>query len=97
MKIVNLAHAAVVIVLVGIVIVRVFVQGLAPLLLESVGNVMIRLRNSGKTILLVEQNLPIALNVAGVTHVLNRGRIVYSSIPQKLRENGEIKTCYLDL
>ena len=42
-------------------------------------------------------NLPMALNVADVTHVLNRGRIVYSSVPQALWENGGIKSRYLGL
>ena len=57
----------------------------------------IRLKSRGSTILLVEQILPMALNVADVTHVLNRGRIVYSSVPQALWENGEIKSRYLGL
>lgn len=57
-------------------------EGLAPLLVQSVADVILRLKGKGYTILLVEQNLPMALKVADVTHVLSRGRIVHSSAPQ---------------
>lgn len=72
-------------------------EGLAPLLVQTVADVMIRLKKRGHTILLVEQNLPMALKVADVTHVLSRGRIVYSSRPQELWDNEEIKSRYLGL
>jgi branched-chain amino acid transport system ATP-binding protein len=57
----------------------------------------LRIKKKGCTILLVEQNLPMALNVADRTHVLSRGRIVYSSMPRELWENEEIKSRYLGL
>lgn len=72
-------------------------EGLAPMMVQSVGDIILRIKNKGHTILLVEQNLPMALKVADATHVLSRGRIVYSSRPQELWENEEIKSRYLGL
>lgn len=72
-------------------------EGLAPLMVQIVADVILRLKNSGHTILLVEQNLHMALQVADFTHVLSRGRIVYSSTPQELWENEQIKKNYLGL
>jgi branched-chain amino acid transport system ATP-binding protein len=70
-------------------------EGLAPLLVREVGKVIRELKSRGLSILLVEQNLPMALSVADHVHVLSRGRIVHSSSPTALWENEEIKAKYL--
>ena len=72
-------------------------EGLAPLLVREVGRVIENLKSQGLSILLVEQNLPLALRVSDQVHVLSRGRIVHSSTPQELWENEEIKKRYLGL
>ena len=72
-------------------------EGLAPLLVREVGRVIENLKSQGLSILLVEQNLPLALRVADHVHVLSRGRIVHSSSSQALWENEEIKSRYLGL
>jgi branched-chain amino acid transport system ATP-binding protein len=72
-------------------------EGLAPLLVREVGCVIENLKSRGLSILLVEQNLPLALRVSDYVHVLSRGRIVHSSAPQELWENEEIKKRYLGL
>ncbi len=72
-------------------------EGLAPLLVREVGHVIENLKAAGLSILLVEQNLPLALRVADHVHVLSRGRIVYSGGPQGLWQNEEIKSRYLGL
>jgi branched-chain amino acid transport system ATP-binding protein len=72
-------------------------EGLAPLLVREVGGVIENLKSQGLSILLVEQNLPLALRVSDQVHVLSRGRIVHSSAPQALWENEEIKRRYLGL
>jgi len=72
-------------------------EGLAPLLVREVGRVIGDLKARGLSILLVEQNLPLALKVADHVHVLSRGRIVHSSSPQTLWQNEEIKSRYLGL
>ena len=72
-------------------------EGLAPLLVREVGRVIENLKSQGLSILLVEQNLPLALRVADHVHVLSRGRIVHSSSSQALWKNEEIKSRYLGL
>lgn len=72
-------------------------EGLAPLLVERVAEVILQLKKEGHTILLVEQNLLMALKVADTTHVLSRGRIVHSSEPSELWENEEVKRSYLGI
>jgi branched-chain amino acid transport system ATP-binding protein len=72
-------------------------EGLAPLLVREVGRVIESLKASGLSILLVEQNLPLALRAADEVHVLSRGRIVHSSTSAALAENREIKAHYLGL
>jgi branched-chain amino acid transport system ATP-binding protein len=70
-------------------------EGLAPLLVREVGRVIGELKREGLSILLVEQNLPMAAAVADRVHVLNRGEIVYSGGPAELLANDEVKARYL--
>jgi len=72
-------------------------EGLAPLLVREVGRVIENLKAEGLSILLVEQNLPLALRVADHVHVLSRGRVVHSSAPDALWRNEEIKSRHLGL
>ncbi len=70
-------------------------EGLAPLLVREVGRVIERLKAEGLSILLVEQNLPLALRVADRLHILSRGQIVHSSSPAELMANDGVKSRYL--
>ena len=70
-------------------------EGLAPLLVREVGRVLGELKKAGLSILLVEQNLPLALSVADRVHVLSRGQIVHSGTPAGLMANEEVKSRYL--
>jgi branched-chain amino acid transport system ATP-binding protein len=70
-------------------------EGLAPLLVREVGRVIAELKREGLSILLVEQNLPLALSVADRTHILSRGQIVHSSRPDELLANEDVKSRYL--
>ena len=72
-------------------------EGLAPLLVQEVGRVIGRLKAEGLAILLVEQNLPLALRLADHVHVLSRGRIVHSGPPAALDADPEAKSRYLGL
>jgi branched-chain amino acid transport system ATP-binding protein len=72
-------------------------EGLAPLLVREVGRIIENLKSQGLSILLVEQNLPLALRVSDQIHVLSRGRIVHSCLPSELWRNEEIKSKYLGL
>jgi branched-chain amino acid transport system ATP-binding protein len=70
-------------------------EGLAPLLVREVGRVLGELRREGLSILLVEQNLPLALSVADRAHILSRGQIVHSGTPAELAANDDVKSRYL--
>ena len=70
-------------------------EGLAPLLVREVGRVIADLRAGGLSILLVEQNLALAVSVADRVLILSRGQIVHSSTPGELMASEEIKSRYL--
>jgi branched-chain amino acid transport system ATP-binding protein len=70
-------------------------EGLAPLLVREVGRVIGQLKREGLSILLVEQNLPMAAAVADRVHVLSRGEIVYSGTPAALLADEAVKSRYL--
>jgi len=70
-------------------------EGLAPLLVREVGRVIGELKREGLSILLVEQNLPLALGVADRVHILSRGQIVYSGAPAALSADEDVKSRYL--
>lgn len=53
-------------------------EGLAPLIVETIGELILRLRAQGLAVLLAEQNLPFALAVANRGYILEKGRIVDS-------------------
>jgi branched-chain amino acid transport system ATP-binding protein len=72
-------------------------EGLAPLLVAEVGRVIERLKAAGLSILLVEQNLGMALRAADHVHVLSRGQIVYSGAAVALRDDRAITSRYLGL
>ena len=70
-------------------------EGLAPLLVREVGRVIERLKRSGLSILLVEQNLALAVRLAEHVHVVSRGRIVHSCPAAELWANEDVKSRYL--
>ena len=70
-------------------------EGLAPLIVREVGQVMKDLRRAGLAILLVEQNLSLALAVADRVLILSRGRIVHRSSPDELMASEDVKSRYL--
>lgn len=73
-------------------------MGLAPLLIHEIFEIITRLhREEGISILLVEQNVKLALNVAPYAYVLENGRIVLDDTSEKLKENEDIKDFYLGL
>jgi branched-chain amino acid transport system ATP-binding protein len=70
-------------------------EGLAPVLVREVGDAILRLKEGGLSIFLVEQNLSFAKKFADYAHVMSKGKIVNSSTPMELWENQEIKQRYL--
>jgi len=73
-------------------------MGLAPKLIHEIFNIITQLnREQGISILLVEQNAKLALNVAPYAYVMENGRIVMDDTSEKLKQNEDIKDFYLGL
>jgi branched-chain amino acid transport system ATP-binding protein len=71
--------------------------GLAPRIITVIFELIARLRDEGATILLVEQNVRLALEIADRGYVLSGQRIRLSGTPDALRENDELTASYLGL
>ena len=72
--------------------------GLAPLIVENIFRIIGRLRDEGKhTIVLVEQNAALALEIADHAYVMETGRVVLEGPAAELRRNAEIRESYLGL
>jgi branched-chain amino acid transport system ATP-binding protein len=70
-------------------------EGLSPLYVQTMGEVIQKLKKGGMTIILVEQNLRFALKNADYVHIINKGGIVHSSGPEELDADTETKQKYL--
>ena len=66
-------------------------EGLAPILVRQVADTIRRLRSEGMAILLVEQNLRLALEVADTVYIMTKGRIVYEGLPDELSADQRTK------
>ena len=70
-------------------------EGLAPMVIAEVARIIAKLTEEGIAVLLAEQNLPLALSVAGAVYVVNKGSIVFSGPVEELRERTDIEREYL--
>jgi branched-chain amino acid transport system ATP-binding protein len=72
--------------------------GLAPLLVREIFNIIRRINEEqGTTMLLVEQNANLALEVADYAYIMENGRIVLDGEPTTLRDNADVREFYLGL
>ncbi|NJD34587.1 MAG: ATP-binding cassette domain-containing protein [Betaproteobacteria bacterium] len=72
-------------------------MGLAPLLIQEIFNVIIRLREQGKTVFLVEQNAQQALSIADYAYVIETGQTVLEGPGSELLVNEQVKSAYLGI
>ena len=70
-------------------------MGLSPLLVDEVFEIIKDFRDSGTTILLVEQNANKALDVCDRAYVLENGKIVLSGTGKELAQSDSVKKAYL--
>ena len=70
-------------------------EGLAPIIVQAIGELIRRLRDMGVTILLAEQNMHFCLGIATHAAVIDKGQIVYRATIEALRDNDDIKKRYL--
>ena len=72
--------------------------GLAPLLVHEIFSIIRRInQEQGTTILLVEQNARLALEVASYAYIMENGRIVLDGEPDHLKDNADVREFYLGL
>lgn len=72
-------------------------EGLAPIIVKEVAKIILQLKKEGLSILLVEQNLPMALKLSDYVYVLSKGVVVYESTPDQLNLNEDIKAKYIGI
>ena len=70
-------------------------EGLAPIVVQRIGELIRTLRAKGVTILIAEQNLHFCLGLANRAAIIDKGRVVYSDTIEALRANDDIKQRYL--
>jgi len=69
--------------------------GLAPFLVKEIFKIIKEINSSGMTILLVEQNARLALQIATEGYVMEKGRIVLHGSGEELLKNKEVRKIYL--
>ena len=65
-------------------------QGLAPLIVREVMQVVRRMREEGLSVLLIEQNAPLSLSIADRAYILDDGKVVYSGSAAELAKDTEL-------
>jgi branched-chain amino acid transport system ATP-binding protein len=71
--------------------------GLAPILVDTIFQVIVDINKQGTTILLIEQNASKALQVANRGYVLETGRIVKEGSAKSLLESPDVQRAYLGI
>jgi branched-chain amino acid transport system ATP-binding protein len=72
-------------------------EGLAPLIVETLEQVVTDVHNHGVAILLVEQNMRVVLRLAKRIYVISKGKIVFQGSGEDLKEAREIREKYLEV
>ena len=72
-------------------------EGLAPIIIQTVWQAVSKLKQQGLSILLVEQNAALALQLVDHVHVMSKGRVVYSGSPQALWADDAVKSRFLGI
>ena len=72
-------------------------EGLAPLIVQQVGNLIAQIAEAGVAILLVEQKLSIALRISHRVYLMGHGRIVFEGTPADLKLNTAVQKEWLEV
>jgi branched-chain amino acid transport system ATP-binding protein len=72
-------------------------EGLAPLIVQQVGDLIAEIARRGVAILLVEQKLSIAMRISHRVYVMGHGRIVFEGTPAELKENLAVSKEWLEV
>ena len=72
-------------------------EGLAPLIVQQVGDLIAEIARRGMAILLIEQKLSIAMRISHRVYVMGRGRIVFEGTPAGLKDNQTVRHEWLEV
>jgi branched-chain amino acid transport system ATP-binding protein len=72
-------------------------EGLAPIIVQRIGELLRQLRGTGATVLIAEQNMHFCLGLASHATVIDKGQIVYTATIEDLKANDNIRQRYLAL
>ena len=72
-------------------------EGLAPLIVQQVGDLIAEIARRGLAILLVEQKLSIAMRISHRVYVMGHGRIVFEGTPAELNANAAVRKEWLEV
>ena len=72
-------------------------EGLAPKIVELVGEYLKKLKEKGISVLLIEQKLTIAMDISDRTLVMRHGSIVFQGTPDELRANSYVRKEWLEV
>jgi branched-chain amino acid transport system ATP-binding protein len=72
-------------------------EGLAPMLVRHVADLLSDIARRGVAILLVEQKLTIALQISRRVYVMGHGRVVFEGTPEDLRLNESVRKEWLEV
>jgi len=70
-------------------------EGLAPIVIEQIGKSILEMKQSGKTVLLAEQHLQMALNVGDRHYIIDNGHLVFQGTSADIRADEEVQATYL--
>jgi branched-chain amino acid transport system ATP-binding protein len=72
-------------------------EGLAPIIVQQVGDLIAEIARRGVAILLVEQKLSIAMRISHRVYVMGHGRIVFEGTPSELKANAAVRREWLEV
>ena len=72
-------------------------EGLAPVIVERIGEIMADLRRSGLSIFLVEQNYGLAVDSADLIYILSNGQVVWQGSTSELERTAEVRETHLGI
>jgi branched-chain amino acid transport system ATP-binding protein len=72
-------------------------EGLAPIIVQQVGDLIAEIARRGVAILLVEQKLSIALRISHRVYVMGHGQIVFEGTPQDLKADDSVRREWLEV
>ena len=81
----------------GVILIDEPTEGLAPLIVATVEQVIQDIHKQDISVLLVEQNMRVALRLAGRIYVISKGKIVFHGTSQELKEAHEVREKYLEV